>query len=228
MIHAYGRPEAPVPRLLAALAARGYPMAEGPASGSAKVLVLGPGVSLEPMALEVLFGAWRRIPEGRLLVLSLLGAHPDARAPRLKALWKLEELARGSGLPTLVLRLAPVVGPESPLWLKLRSRPRLPRGGRGLLNPVAEEDVLSTLERALGGRAGWEGWYEVAGVEALTLAELAALAAAAGPRTGHRAGAWEPPTAEMAEHRLAEAAPWIEHFGLDWRPIADRAREWGA
>src|SRR5213075_1100163 len=55
-------------------------------------------------------------PNARLLVLSRIGVHPDAKAPGLAALWKLEERARASKLPMLTLRLAPMVGPRSPLW----------------------------------------------------------------------------------------------------------------
>src|SRR5207249_3381857 len=95
-------------------------------------------------------------------------------------LWSVEEAARSTGLPVLTLRLAPLLGPQSPLWLRLRSRPRLPRSGRMLLNPVAECDVLATLERALSGSVGWVGWFEVSGPETVSLSELAGMAQRAG------------------------------------------------
>ena len=165
----------------------------------------------------------------RLLMLSRIGAHPDARARSLRALWDLEERARATGLALLTLRLGPMVGPQSPLWLKLASRPRLPHGGRQLLNPVCEPDVVDTLERALAGRAVWQGWYEVAGPEPMRLAELAALAAERpeDPVAG-AAAAWEPPLDELAEHRLCEAGRWLEHFGIEVRPLAERAGAWFA
>jgi uncharacterized protein YbjT (DUF2867 family) len=165
----------------------------------------------------------------RLLVLSRVGAHPDARSRALRALWDLEERARATGLPVLTLRLAPMVGPQSPLWLELTTHPRLPHGGRQLLNPVCEEDVVETLERALAGSAAWEGWYEVAGPEVWSLAELTALAAEwpEDPTAG-RTAAWEPSLEELAEHRLCEAGPWLEHFGIAPRPLADRAGAWFA
>jgi uncharacterized protein YbjT (DUF2867 family) len=227
VIHVFGAAEPPVPRLIAALGARGHRV-DGPAAPSAEAatLVLGPGPALDEAALAVLLGAWRRAPRARVLVLSLVGVHPDARAPRLRRLWEIEERARNFALPILTLRLAPLLGAASPLWLKLRSRPRLPRGGRGLINPVAEHDVLETLERALDGRARWQGWFEVAGEQALSLAELAALAGTQGPAPAR--GAWEPPLAEMAEHRLCDAAAWREHFGLAPRPITLQAAEWAA
>src|SRR5207244_564688 len=80
-----------------------------------------------------------------------IGAHPDATAPLLQRLWELEERARASGLPALVLRLAPLVGPSSPLWLRLAAGGELPGRLRPLLNPVVEEDAVLTLERACAG-----------------------------------------------------------------------------
>lgn len=230
MIHAFGEPDPPVPRLMAALAARGHeihPARIDRPAGRA-TLVLGPGASLDPMALGVLLGAWRTAPGARVLVLSLVGAHRDARARRLRDLWDLEERARGSGMPVLTLRLAPLLGPESPLWQRLRSRPRLPRGANRPLNPVGEDDAVETLDRALRGQAAWEGWYEVAGEEALTLEELASLAAGTGPPLPRGAGAWEPPLEEMAEHRLCEAAPWRAHFGIEPARVSERAGAWVA
>ena len=226
MIHAYGAPEAPVPRLLTALEARGHRLGRSGQSedDSEATLVLGPGVALDEMALGVLLGAWRRTRGARVLVLSLIGAHPDARAERLRKLWQLEEWARGAGLPVLTLRLAPLLGPQSPMWCKLRSRPRLPRGKSRPLNPVAESDALETIALALAGRARWEGWYEVAGPEPLSLEELAELALPQGP--GADRGSWEPPLEELEEHRLSESEPWARHFGLAPERITARSREW--
>lgn len=210
-------------RLLRALADRGR--AAGPGPGTLLVCP-APEQSVPGPA------AWLRAAPGaaaeRLLVVTRLGTHPDAEAPRLRECWALEEAARASGLPVLVLRLGPVLGPRSPLWAHLGAGPGFPRRGAKLINPVAEEDVVETLARALDGRAAWEGWYEVAGPETWTLAELAELARASGaPRGGPGAG-WEPPLAEIEEHRLAEAGPWLGHFGLEPRPLAERAAAWAA
>ena len=243
MIHAYGRPDPPVPRLLDALAQRGHTVGAGDAGargganggdgdrGSAgrrgSTLLLSSGSHLDAQALGVLLGAWRSAPGARVLIVSRLGTHPDARAARLRGLWQLEELARASGLPVLTLRLGPLVGPRSPLWLRLGRQMFLPGGGEKLLNPVAEADVIETLERALDGRAKWEGWYEVAGPDAMSLAEIAALARQAGPAPGDR-GAWEPPWRELREHRLADAGPWLEHFSMAVHPIEQQALGWAA
>lgn len=230
MIHAFGAPQSPVPRLLAALAARGHEIGAARPGRPLEqaTLLLGPGVALDDMALGVLLGAWRSAPGARVLIVSLLGAHPDARAPRLKALWRTEELARGSGMSVLTLRLAPLVGPATPLWLHLRSGPRLPRGGRQLIQPVDEDDAIETIDRALRGRAAWEGWYEVVGEEVMSLAELAALAASAGPRLPRGAGAWEPPLEEMQEHRLGEVGPWRAHFSITPARVRERMAAWAS
>jgi uncharacterized protein YbjT (DUF2867 family) len=227
VIHAYGQPDPPVPRLLAAVAARGHEVGPaGPPKGRGSTLVLGGGGTLDPMALGVLLGAWRTAAGARVLVLSRIGAHPDARAPGLRTLWRLEEHARASGLPVLTLRLAPLLGPASPLWLKLREGPRLPRKGRQLLNPVAESDAVETIVRALEGRVAWDGWYEVAGPEALSLAELAELARGAGAPGPAGEAEWEPPLRELEEQRLSESGPWCQQFGLAPRRIRDLAKEW--
>lgn len=211
MICAAATLDPPAPRLLSAVRRR---------EGGAATLVVGAGCA--PRALDQTLG---ETPDARLLVLSALGAHPDARAPRLKALWDLEEQARGTGRPVLTLRLGPIVGPQSPLWLRLRSRPRLPEPDHTLLNPVVESDVIQTLERALGDQAAWEGWYEVAGAEAITLGELASLAARS-PRLPDDSGAWEPPHGELREHRLAEPGPWTAHFGIAPSEVTSQAATW--
>ena len=97
-----------------------------------------------------------------------------------------------------------------------------------LLHPVAEADVLETIERALDGRARWEGWYEVAGADVMSLAELAELARACGSPTPWGSGTWEPSLEEMGDQRLCEPKPWRDHFGLDPRPIAREAAAWAA
>jgi len=209
---------APAGRLLGALAAHGHTVYARP-----EMLPAGE----EPVTLAVSDGrfvfdfvsAVRALGSRsfRVLVLSRLGAHPDARCPSLQRLWRLEEHVRAGGAPTLTLRFAPLVGPDTPLWRKLRSRPSLPNGGRKLVNPVAEADAVETLLRALDGRGPWRNWYEVAGAEAVTLAELRDLASRT---TGETKGAaWEPPLEEIAEHRLAESEPWASEFGITPTPL---------
>lgn len=166
----------------------------------------------------------------RVLILSRLGTHRDARHASLRAQWAMEEGARAPGAPALTLRLAPVLGPATPFWRALAGLARDPRAVPArertkLLQPVVEEDVRETLTRALSGAAAWAGWYEVAGAEPWSLEELIALARGAHAE-GDSAAACEPPLAELADHRLAEAGPWCEHFGLAPTPIARAAGAW--
>ncbi len=223
MILVTGPLDPPAGRLLATLAREGTPVARDPGALPPRAdvtIAVSTGAFIFDFAAVVRALGERRF---RVLALSRLGAHPDARHPALRRLWRLEEHVRGSGAPVLTLRFAPLLGPATPLWERLRTRPALPRGGRQLVNPASERDALETLRRALDGRAAWTGWYEVAGDEPWTLAELRDLAAAAGP--GPARGAWEPPLEEMAEHRLAEAGPWASHFGLMPEPVANAVRE---
>ena len=216
-------------RLLRSLARRGHAAvgdATAPAAGATLFACPAPDEPAPDLC------AWRtahaQITAPRLLLVTRLGTHPDAAHPRLRECWALEEMARGEGLPLLVLRLGPLVGPQSPLWARLRSVSPLPRGGALLVNPVVESDVVETLDRALSGRAEWSGWYEVAGPEVWSLAELSALARENGRALPAGSGAWEPPLDELKEHRLAESGSWLEHFGMTVRPLAEQAREWAA
>ncbi len=160
-----------------------------------------------------------RLEGGRLLIVTPLGTHRDSPVAALRDAWRIEEAGRSLGLPVLTLRLAPLVGPGAPFWNHLRSNPALPRDGRGVLQPVHEEDVIETLARALDGRAEWEGWYEVVGREVVSLAELRARALAAGPALPCDTGHWEPVMEILAAQRLAEPEPWIAHFGVEPRPL---------
>lgn len=232
MIVTPGPLDAPAGRLLAALAARGATILDAarvPAGDAPVTLAVATGAFVFDFA-----GLVRAIGARpfRVVILSRLGAHPDARADSLKRLWRLEEHVRGGGAPTLTLRFAPLVGPASPLWRMLRGGPSLPRGGRQVVCPVAESDAVETLARALGlaepvlGEAAFRDWYEVAGPEPLTLAELRELAVAGGgPREG---GAWEPALDEIAEHRLAESEPWASRFAITPAPIREQVRSWAA
>ena len=226
MIVVPGQLDAPAERLLAALAAHGLSAAVTP-----EVLRAGDG----PVTLAISAGPFVFDFAGfvaavgrpfRVLMLSRLGAHPEAKAPALRRLWRLEEHVRGGGAPTLTLRFAPLLGPRAPLWNQLRSRPSLPSGGRQLLNPVLESDAVETIARALDGRAAWKGCHEVAGPEVWSLAELRDLAVGTGPALRPRG--WEPSLEEMAEHRPAQSGPWSAHFGIAPRRIADALREHAA
>ena len=216
-----GRPDPPVPRLLAALAGRITPAAVG-----CDTLLLSSG-SVAPGELARVLAESRRRGNVRVLVIGPLGVHPDAPVSRLRGLWELEEACRASGLPVLVLRLAPLVGPASPLWLRLRSRPALSGRGETLVCPLAESDALRALECAIQATWTETSWFEVAGEEVLTLAELAGLAQRSGARTPAGAGAWEPALEEIECARIPDPAPWRQRFDLAPGSIRHLAEAWG-
>lgn len=199
-------------RLLDAAVAAGASLHDGPApAGTPVTFVIGETAAvLDLMHLVRAHGS----SHCRILVLSRLGAHPDTPVPSLQALWRLEEAARATDAPTLTLRTAPIVGAQAPLGAMLRTRPTLPGGGRRLVDPVHEADVVATLVRALAPTA-WpqgEGWYELAGPERFSWAELAELVAR-GPAP-QAEPEWEPSLAEIAAHRLAECEPWRSDFAI--------------
>lgn len=223
MIHAPGRAAGAVARLVPALQARGLAItdAESPdLDGGSTLLISTP---VDWMRLGVWLAPWRVARGARLIVISRMGAHPDARAAGLRDLWRLEEHARVSLIPTLTLRLGPLVSKESPFWTRLAAHPRLGDEARRLVMPVLEEDALTAMERALREAHPAEGWFEVVGPDARSLGEWAEIAAARGPAEPDPAGAWEPDLEELAEHRLCEPEIWQERFDVRARSVIDWA-----
>lgn len=216
-----GCPDPPVPRLLAALAGRTAAAAAG-----CETLIVTSG-SVAPAGLAQVLAESCRRGNVRVLVLGPLGVHPDAPVSRLRGLWELEEACRASGLPVLALRLAPLVGPTSPLWLRLRSRPALGRRGETLVCPLAESDALRALECVILATWTETSWFEVAGEEVLTLGELAGLAQRSGARTPTGAGAWEPALEEIECARIPDPAPWRQRFDLAPGSVRHLAEAWG-
>ena len=213
MIHAPTVPTGSTARLLDALRARGLAMTDAASprpDEESPTLILTPPVDW--MALGVRMAPWRVARGARILVLSRLGAHPDAVAPGLQELWRLEEYARVSLIPTLTLRFGPLVAADSPFWRKLASTPKLGREANAVVMPLLEDDAVQVVARALGETRPAEGWFEITGPEARSLGEWSALAARGGARAD--AGDWEPALEELVEHRLAEAEVWQERFGL--------------
>jgi len=206
-----------LPRLAKALAARGHEVrGDGDPAGGTLIVAPWSGDALGADAARA----------ARILVLTWIGAHPDARDPGLRGQWDCEERARALGVPVLVLRLAPLVGPTSPFWSALCAGLPLPGGGRALLRPVVEDDVVEAADRALSGAAAWDGWFEACGPAVTTLAEAAARA-----RPGGRSGPgafWEPPPAVLLEQRLPEPGPWSAHFGIAPADPLERAAAWAA
>ena len=203
---------APASRLLAAARLA----AGGAAVDPARVQVLGPalarGEAVTPLAPAS--------AEERLLVMSWIGTHPDATEPLLAALWRLEEDARATGLPVLVLRWAPIVGPASPWCALLAGRPRLDaKLARALIQPIHEDDAIAGLAAALAGHVAWNGWYELCGSEAFTVGELAEAAAAGALGAIDAAPAWEPAPGVLRAMGLSEWEYWARASGVTPRSV---------
>ena len=151
----------------------------------------------------------------RVLVLDWLGTHRDARVPLLRAAWDVEETVRAASAHVLVLRLAPLIGPASPLVAWLASRPKLaPRLARAVVQPVLENDVVASLGAAFAGRVTWQGWYEACGPDPISVGELATLVAAHDAAARAATTAAEPSEAILIAQGLAEWRPWSDAFGL--------------
>src|SRR5206468_9787591 len=156
-----------------------------------------------------------------VLVLSWIGAHPDAREALLQRLWELEEAARAAAPRVLVLRFAPVVGAGSPLVARLAESPRLEaRLGRSLVQPIHESDAIEGLAQLLSGRVEWRGWYEVCGSDALTVGELAARSAAGAFGRPNARPAWEPSPGVLRAQGMIEWEPWAYACGVTPRRLS--------
>lgn len=220
MIHAPGAATGANARLLDALRARGVAIVDAETPGTADGATLLLWTPVDWMQLGVRMAPWRVARGARLVVLSRLGAHPDAAAQGLRDLWRLEEYARVSLVPTLTLRFAPLVAKDAPFWKKVGSRPKLGREGNTVVMPVLEEDAVQVLARALAETRPAEGWFEITGPEALSLDEWGEIAARRPPPG---AGEWEPPLEELIEHRLAESDVWQTRFALRAHPVSEWA-----
>ncbi len=211
-------PSPVVVRLAAKLAALGHIVTRTP-DAAPLTWVLGADDDLPAMRAT---GIGER---DRILVLSWIGAHPDARAQVLRRLWALEESCRAIALPALTLRLGPLAGPDSPLWRKLAHSKPAPRLARKLVHPVLESQVVEAIDRALRGAAAWNGWQEIGGADIMSLGECATLARGSG-LTG--AGEWEPDADALAEQRLIEPGVWSQWAGIEPCSVATEAGRWAA
>ena len=100
MIHAPCAPAGATPRIMEALTRRGLEWSSADSPGREHGATLLLWTPVDWMRLGVWLGLWRAARGARLVVLSRVGAHPDARAASLRDLWRLEEHARVCLIPT--------------------------------------------------------------------------------------------------------------------------------
>jgi uncharacterized protein YbjT (DUF2867 family) len=206
----------PGPRLLAAAWERARGRAAAAVIEPARVRVLGEVAGPDSAVTLVTADDAHE----RVLVMSWIGAHPDTREPLLERLWKLEEAARATGLPTIVLRFGPLIGRRSPLLALLAQGLRLDRRlEHSLIQPLREDDAIEGVARLLAGRIEWSGWYEVCGPDARTVGELRAAAVAGALGSFDAAPAWEPSAGVLRAQGVVEWRPWADASGVTPRRV---------
>jgi uncharacterized protein YbjT (DUF2867 family) len=125
---------------------------------------------------------------GRLVHMSAVGARPDPSATRYhRTKWQAEELARQSGIASVILRPSVINGPESePIRTLARLHrwlPIVPVFGRGTfpMQPVWIEDVALAFALA-AEREELRGTFELGGPDVLTFEQFVR---AIGRASGH-------------------------------------------
>jgi uncharacterized protein YbjT (DUF2867 family) len=114
----------------------------------------------------------------RFVQMSALGTRPGAVARYHRSKWEAEELVRGSGLDWTVFRPSLVYGAGggfTSLMEKMsRWSPVMPviGSGKGLLQPVAVEDVARCFAAAAISRASTGKTFDLCGLERLTFEEV--------------------------------------------------------
>jgi NADH dehydrogenase len=119
----------------------------------------------------------------RIVYLSILGASLDSPNPCLASKARAEKILWESPVPSVVLQVPMVLGPEEPGARAIRAQARarlvpLVSGGRSLEQPIDAEDVTEAILRSLLLPGADHETLELAGPESLPRRELLARAAA--------------------------------------------------
>lgn len=143
---------------------RDAPNARALVDGCDAVVHLAPGLvaasDLEETIVagtETVVAAAKDAGVQRVVFMSCLGAQAANRAPFYAAKWKAEQIVRGSGLPSVILRPSLVLGEGDGITASLAAHVRsfpavmLPGNGRHRLQPIDVDDlvqcILLSLER---------------------------------------------------------------------------------
>jgi NADH dehydrogenase len=151
-----------------------------------------PGVTFKGVHVEGtrnLVEAARKAGVRHFFYQSALGARPGAKSEYHKTKWQAEELVRASGIPYTVLRPSLIYGPGDQFTLRLaeiiRQSPVLPviGSGKSKVQPIAIDDVVSCIVKAVSSDVFLNESYEIGGPEQLTYEEVTrAIAGAMGIR----------------------------------------------
>jgi uncharacterized protein YbjT (DUF2867 family) len=149
-----------------------------------------PGVTFKGVHVEGtrnLVEAARKAGVRHFFYQSALGARPGAKSEYHKTKWQAEELVRASGLPYTILRPSLIYGQGDQFTLRLaeiiRRSPVLPviGSGKSKVQPIAIDDVVSCIVKAVSSDAFFNESYEIGGPEQLTYEEVTrAIAGAMG------------------------------------------------
>jgi uncharacterized protein YbjT (DUF2867 family) len=171
---------------------------EKAAAGSERIIHLvgifqeAPGVTFKNVHVEGtrnLVEAARKAGVRQFFYQSAVGARPGAKSEYHKTKWQAEELVRASGIPYTILRPSLIYGPGDQFTLRLaeiiRQSPVLPviGSGKSKVQPIAIDDVVSCIVKAIASDAFLNESYEIGGPEQLTYEEVTrAIAGAMGIR----------------------------------------------
>lgn len=131
--------------------------------------------------------AARKAGVRHFLYQSALGTRANAESRYHRTKWEAEELVRGSGIASTILRPSLIYGPGDQFTIRLsemiRLAPVLPiiGSGRSKVQPIFIDDVVSCIVKAVTSDAYLNELYEIGGPEQLSYEEVTrAIAAALG------------------------------------------------
>ncbi len=131
--------------------------------------------------------AARKAGVRHFLFQSALGTRANAKSQYHRTKWEAEELVRGSGIPSTVLRPSLIYGPGDQFTIRLsdmiRLSPILPIIGSGSskVQPLFINDAVACIVKAVTSDAYLNELYELGGPEQLSYEEVTrAIAAALG------------------------------------------------
>jgi NADH dehydrogenase len=131
--------------------------------------------------------AARKAGVRHFLFQSALGTRANAVSRYHRTKWEAEDLVRGSGIPSTILRPSLIYGPGDQFTIRLsdmiRLSPILPIIGSGSskVQPIFINDVVACILKAVTSDAYLNELYEIGGPEQLTYEEVTrAIAAALG------------------------------------------------
>jgi NADH dehydrogenase len=146
-----------------------------------------PGVTFQGVHVD---GTRNLVEEARkagvrhFLFQSALGTRANAKSQYHRTKWEAEELVRGSGIPSTVLRPSLIYGPGDQFTIRLsemiRLSPVLPIIGSGgsKVQPIFINDVVACILKAVTSEAYLNELYELGGPEQFTYEEVTRAIAA--------------------------------------------------